>query len=691
MTDPTSETSFLDLEIRILPPQRLAQQGAGYPVEITLGGQQEFGPGLLAADILPWTPTDDPAADGQRLFEALLADPALRSAWDQAQGRSPQRRIRLRIDRGAAELHALPWELLHGGQGMLAAHADTPLSRYLPVSLPWGGALQERPIRVLAVISNPSDLEKRFKLAPLDEALERSILEEGLAELGAGEVELAFLEPPVTLARLEEKLREGYHVLHYTGHGAYSEGRGQAALYLQAEEGNTEVVTDEALIGMLARQGVKPRLITLAACQSASSGREPGTTRDAYLGLAPKLVAIGVPAVVAMQDTVTIETAQALSRAFYGRLAEHGAVDRAINEARSALLTAGRPDAAVPVLFMRLRSGQLWSDEVDARGQVLGSQTPKVFWEALIRCIEHGQCIPIVGPRAHGPWLPEKAEIARALAAKYQYPFANVEDLARVTQYIATSVGDDFARDEVLDALRASLAQRLPKEYRLDDRYGTLAEWIRQVRWDALVADHPNETHQVLASLELPLYLTTNADPFMVEALRARGKEAKREICRWNEDLEGLPSLFEREASYELGPDTPLVYHLYGSDEEPSSLVLTEDHYLDFLMQISEDRTDHIHPLIDAALANSPLMFVGYGLYDWEFRVLLRVLVARPDRRRKLKHVCVQLETEAAQQAGTAVQTFLQQYFTEANINVFWGSTAQYIAELRERWEARSG
>ena len=127
----------------------------------------------------------------------------------------------------------------------------------------------------------------------LDEAVERSILQEGLSELD-GEIEVEFLEPPVTLERLEDKLHEGYHVLHYTGHGAYSEGRGQAALYMQADGGDAQIVTDDALIGMLARQRVKPRLVTLFACQSASrSTSAPGSpTRDAYLGLAPKLVGI---------------------------------------------------------------------------------------------------------------------------------------------------------------------------------------------------------------------------------------------------------------------------------------------------------------------------------------------------------------------------------------------------------------
>jgi hypothetical protein len=51
------------------------------------------------------------------------------------------------------------------------------------------------------------------------------------------------------------------------------------------------------------------------------------------------------------------------SAALYERLLAHGLIDLAANEARGTLLTAGRPDAAVPVLFMRLRDGRLWDSE----------------------------------------------------------------------------------------------------------------------------------------------------------------------------------------------------------------------------------------------------------------------------------------------------------------------------------------
>ncbi|MCP4592942.1 MAG: hypothetical protein GY842_19575, partial [bacterium] len=172
MPNHTIDQTFADLEIRIFE-----QTDDSYPVEITLGGQQEFPRGHIAADVLPWSSSGDSAADGQRLFEMLTADSALQSAWVEARGQAPQRRIRLRIDTAAAELHALPWELLQDDSITLSAQADTPFSRYLPIALPWGGPVEERPIRMLVVISNPSDLEEKHNLAPVDVAQERERLE----------------------------------------------------------------------------------------------------------------------------------------------------------------------------------------------------------------------------------------------------------------------------------------------------------------------------------------------------------------------------------------------------------------------------------------------------------------------------------------------------------------------------------
>ncbi len=343
---------FVDFEIHIAKPE-----AQGYRVNIRVDNQREFPPGYLSTDILPWTSSGDLRTDGQRLFERLFADATLRTAWDQAIGQSSQRRrIRLWIDvdSDVAALHTLPWELLQAQDVLLAADAATPFSRYLPCAIDRDDSvISERPIRVLVMISNPRDLDK-YRLASLDIGQERQLLEQALGELQP-HIEVDFLPEPTTLTQLEAYLHQGYHVLHYIGHGAFSQRRREAALYLQDEAGNTQVVPSDKLCELLKHQSRTPHLVFLSACQSAT--RAPA---DAFRGLGPQLIAAGIPAVVAMQDTVSIVTARDLNQVFYTRLLEHGMVDLALNQARRTLMTQNRPDMAVPVLFMRLKDGQLW-------------------------------------------------------------------------------------------------------------------------------------------------------------------------------------------------------------------------------------------------------------------------------------------------------------------------------------------
>ncbi len=670
---------MIDLEIRIF-----GLEERGYPVEITLDGQQEFPRGYLTADIVPWAPTDDPESDGRRLFDTLFADADLRAAWAQAVGQSRERRIRLRIDPAAAELHTLPWELLHDGTAMLSAQDDTPFSRYLPIALPWSGAVEERPVRVLVVVSNPADLESRYNLPPVDVERERAALEAAFSAVGDEHLAVRFLDPPVTLRKLEHALREGYHVLHFLGHGAFSRRRGQAALYFQDEEGNGARVLDDDLVNMLARHGARPRLIVLVACQSATRA-----TTDAFLGLAPKLVRVGVPAVVAMQDVVTMETGRRFGAEFYSSLLATGQVDLAVNQARSTLLTDGRPDVGVPVLFMRLKSGQLWSAEADARGAILGTDEPAGFWRGLIRNITRRRSTPIIGPRVRGRWIPSPAEIASLWADEYDYPYSDRENLPRVLEYIAVRQGEMFPREEMLEAMREAFEQHMPSYLKPEREYDTLGELVAAVGWESLTADDPNEIHRVLASLDLPLYVTTNFDNFLAAALKSQGKKPVREICRWDEMLDDLPSVFEERPDYVPSPEEPLVYHLFGNEEEPDSLVLTEDDHLDFLVRISAE-PERIPNYVRAALANNSLIILGYGLNDWGFRVILRGLMATTQRRRRrsVKHIGVQLDPrDVSVVDAQAAVSFLEDYLQEVRINVYSGTTQQFIAELREWWE----
>jgi hypothetical protein len=351
-----------DLEIRI---HARDADGRPYAVEASLGNGGHFTGGELRLnrDTLREAALD-PQAYGQQLADALFFGP-IRDAYLKATTYAETLaenclRLRLWIDHDVADLHALPWELLRVDDVLLSANAATPFSRYLPATTPWETDVTARPLRVLAVISNPTDLAN-YGLPPVNAEVEHALLKEALADQ---DVQLDFLEPPVTLSRLEAKLRDGYHVLHYVGHGAVGKEHGEPVLYLQREDERAALVKGRRISAMLARQGVRPHLVVLSACESATVA-----TEDAYVALGPQLIQRGVPAVVAMRGKISQASARTFSQTLYERLLAHGVVDLAMNEARSTLVTAECPDAAVPVLFMRLKDGRLWRRDDDPREQ----------------------------------------------------------------------------------------------------------------------------------------------------------------------------------------------------------------------------------------------------------------------------------------------------------------------------------
>ncbi|MGC9468866.1 MAG: PQQ-binding-like beta-propeller repeat protein [Anaerolineae bacterium] len=343
----------VDIEIRV------GRDRKGYTVELTLNGTQVFSGGHMDPSVVDFVPTGDLVQDGRYLFDALLRDGAVRKGWHVARGQAEtinaRRCVRLRIDDSAVELHQLPWELLYDDGTMIGAAEATPFSRYLPVQKPWGQPITARPLRVLGVVSSPRDLLARYNLPPLDVEMEKYLLASAFSEIDPHQIRLTFLKPPVTLERLSRAMMDGYHWLHFVGHGRLNVRQQRVDLLMEDAQGTTRAIADHLFCRMLAHRGVRPHLVFLSVCQSAGS-----PVGEILTGLAPKLVEVGVPAVVAMRDRVRMRVAQKVARVFYEALASHGMVDRAMNQARDALLADEQSDIAAPVLYMRLGSGRLW-------------------------------------------------------------------------------------------------------------------------------------------------------------------------------------------------------------------------------------------------------------------------------------------------------------------------------------------
>ena len=171
--------------------------------------------------------------------------------------------------------------------------------------------------------------------------------------------------------------------------------------------------------------------------------------------------------------------------------------------------------------------------------------------------------------------------------------------------------------------------------------------------------------HGILADLNLPIYITTNYDNFMFDALKTRQKDPERELCRWSAELDQM--LKWQQIQPVLSPASipsakrPFVYHLHGYLEIPESMVLTENDYLDFMIRLHEKDSPMLPPQITIALATNALLFVGYSLADWNFRVLFRSIFSSISSMTNLI-IAVQLRPKDVKSEEDAIR-YLGKYF----------------------------
>jgi hypothetical protein len=618
---------------------------------------------------------------GQCLAAGLFADSSVLATFAHARGAAGTLdvplRVRLYIGPGLPELHRLRWETLCDPQnGTSLCTADQVLfSRYLssddwrPVRLRPKGDL-----RALVVVANPSDLG-RYKpggvqLGPIDVAAEVA-----RAKLGLGAMATTTLESggSATLSAIAEHLRDGYDILYIVAHGAIV--KGESLLWLENANGGVAVTPGSELMTILRESPHCPRLVVLISCQSAGNGYD-----DTFSALGPRLAAGGAPAVLAMQSQFSMATSATFMEQFFKELQRDGQIDRATAVARGAI--RDRADAWMPALFMRLKSGRIWYVPGFAEDQ-------KGFrkWPALLNSIQRGRCTPILGAGLLEPLLGSTREIARHWAEAYAFPMEphEREDLPQVAQYLAVNQDAQFPRDQLGELLCEEIMQRfgsgLPKHLRSAQagQIGALLEAAGAI----CRARDPADPHGVLANLPFPIYITTNPDNLLEAALSAVGKQPQVAICPWNDYVESSLAGYDDEPT----PQRPLVYHLFGDLREPDSLVLTEDNYFDFLIGVT--RNNHLIPdVVREALADTSLLFLGFQMDDWNFRVLFRSLMSREGRVRRSRyaHVAVQinpdegriLEPERARQ-------YLESYFQDADMSIYWGSSEDFIQDLHRR------
>jgi hypothetical protein len=261
--------------------------------------------------------------------------------------------------------------------------------------------------------------------------------------------------------------------------------------------------------------------------------------------------------------------------------------------------------------------------ELDARSAQL-----KSHYRTVARALAKGWVVPFLGaganlcgrpagePFAIGKYLPSGRELALHLAESCEYPLADVDNLVRVSQYHAIMNGAAPLYRELREVFAA--------EYPLTPLHVFLAGL-----GDVLEAKGRRCRHQLL--------VTTNYDDALEHAFRLAGVEFDLvSYVAHGEDRgrflhrapDGRTRVIERPNKYEeLSLEVrPVILKIHGAidrqDRDRDSFVITEDHYIDFLM--STEIESLIPVTLIETLTETHFLFLGYSMRDWNLRVILQ-------------------------------------------------------------------
>jgi hypothetical protein len=297
----------------------------------------------------------------------------------------------------------------------------------------------------------------------------------------------------------------------------------------------------------------------------------------------------------------------------------------------------------------------------------------------LITFLLDGRVVPFLGAGANlcgrpanlawadhkRAFLPSGNELSAHLAAEFSCP--GEPDLARVSQFVALTTGTG--------GLFGSLHDVFDHDYPTTALHRLLAEFPSLVRSKG----HPPR-YQLIVS--------TNYDDVLERAFRDAGEpfdlvtyisegETRGKFQHTLPD--GEARVIEIPNQYrELSLDKrTIILKIHGAinravaDGEADSYVITEDHYIDYLTRT--DLANLIPVTLTAKLRKSHFLFLGYGLRDWNLRVILHRIAGE----QRLKY-----QSWAIQRNPTPLD---EKFWGRRDVDILDVDLARYIAGVRGR------
>jgi len=292
-------------------------------------------------------------------------------------------------------------------------------------------------------------------------------------------------------------------------------------------------------------------------------------------------------------------------------------------------------------------------------------------------------------------------QLTRIWAQQIHYPMRDSHNLARVALfYQVEQEGSDVAKENYLDFLKMILLD-------LNETKAGYEDFVRGHKKDAYMMsfseivkglDCPQfpdgiiDPLPVLARLPFPIYVTTSYHDFLERALIDEHKEPRTQVIFWEPGREyddAITAKHYPDPTFNPTPTNPAVYHLFGLENYPGSLVLSEDDYMKFLISVVSD-TDTQRPIVPPrlrrALASCHLLLMGYHLSDWDFRVLFRFILNYRQSEVAKQGIFIQLKPK---EEIRQLLDYLRRYFNMKKFEIEWRSTEEFVQSLWEVWKGQ--
>ncbi len=226
---------------------------------------------------------------------------------------------------------------------------------------------------------------------------------------------------------------------------------------------------------------------------------------------------------------------------------------------------------------------------------------------AVAKRVAAGQCILFLGAGVHAP-PPDGSEFSYPEAERPLMGGSLSEELANECRF-----REKFPNDNPKNLQRVSFCYELQMGK-------SRADLVTAVDKRVNLGKQPSPVVRALAGLDFPLVITTNYDRLFERALTTAGKSPQVVVYNKNaQEPTPDPLLWDAQE--------PLLFKIHGDIRHPESIVITDEDYIHFILRMSDK--EPFHPVPETFrfyFKRWPILFVGYSMLDYNFRLLFKTL-----------------------------------------------------------------